>query len=60
MQGMVREAWSDMLLWEVGVERDLLYNVKLNLMAIGWFIFALGMLVAVFLPYLIKKVALSH
>lgn len=49
-----------MLLWEVGVERDPLYNVKLNLMAIGWFIFALGMLVAVFLPYLIKKVALSH
>lgn len=50
MQGMVQEAWSDMLLWEVGVKRALLYSVKLNLMVTGWFIFALGMLITVFLP----------
>lgn len=48
-----------MLLWEVGVKRALLYDVKLNLMATGWFIFALGTLIAVFLPYLIKKIALT-
>lgn len=43
----------------MGVKRALLYSVKLNLVATGWFVFALGMLITVFLPYLIKKVALS-